>query len=356
MSTAADLRHGLLLNTQDPPAGAEIPQRWQELVALAGVAEEAGFESVHLPEHHGRDDGFLPQPLVACAALAARTSRIKIGTGITVAPLRHPVHLAEEAAVVDVLSGGRLVLALGIGDHRPEYELFGLDIATQAKRFDECLTVLLRGLTGERFSFEGAHYRFRDAAIRPVPVQRPRPDVWVGAMSRAGARRAARFGLPLYLDPLNTVTGLEPLVAEYRAECERHGHAGRVVLSRWGWVDEDGRVDEWWPHVRLALRAYLVDIPRTGAPGAAASADDLDIGSVAPDRLLVGTPAEVARTARDFADRLGADRIVVKLQGASGPWGAPLERAVRLYGRSVISSGRPEARSPRSNDDRSDRA
>ncbi|WP_165958728.1 LLM class flavin-dependent oxidoreductase [Actinomadura sp. KC345] len=339
MSTAVDLRHGLLLNTQDPPAGAAIPQRWQELLVLAGVAEEAGFESVHLPEHHGRDDGFLPQPLVACAALAARTSRILIGTGISVAPLRHPIHLAEEAAVVDVLSNGRLVLALGIGDHRPEYELFGLDIATQARRFDECLTVLLRGLTGERFSFEGRYYRFRDAAIRPVPVQRPRPDVWVGAMSRAGARRAARFGLPLYLDPLTTVTELEPLAAEYRAECARHGHAGRIVLSRWGWVDEDGRVDKWWPHVRLALWAYLVEIPRMAAPEAATSADDLDLASVAPDRLLVGTPGEVARTARDFAERLGADRLVVKLQGASGPWGASLEQAIRLYGRSVISAG-----------------
>ena len=337
MSTAPDLRHGLLLNTQDPPAGTAIPQRWQELLGLAAAAEEAGFESVHLPEHHGRDDGFLPQPLVACAALAARTSRIRIGTGITVAPLRHPIHLAEEAAVVDVLSNGRLVLALGIGDYRPEYELFGLDIGTQASRFDECLTVLLRGLAGERFSFEGRHFQFRDAAIRPVPVQRPRPDVWVGAMSSAGARRAARFGLPLYLDPLNTVTALEPLVADYRAECARHGHTGRVVLSRWGWVDENGRLDDWWPHVRIALWSYLVDIPRMAVP-AAASADDLDVAAVAPDRLLVGTPDEVVRTARDFSDRLGADRLVIKLQGASGPWGAPLEQAIRLYGRAVISA------------------
>lgn len=355
MSTAAELRHGLLLNTQDPPDGAAIPRRWRELLDLAAVAEEAGFDSVHLPEHHGRDDGFLPQPLVACAALAARTSRILIGTGVTVAPLRHPIHLAEEAAVVDVLSGGRLVLALGIGNHRPEYELFGLDIATQAGRFDECLTILLRGLTGERFSFEGRHFRFRDAAIRPTPVQRPRPEVWVGAMSPAGARRAARFGLPLYLDPLTTVTELEPLVAHYRAECARRGHPGRVVLTRWGWIDEDGRIDEWWPHVRVALWAYLVDIPRMAASDVtapdAASPDDLDFASVAPDRLLVGTPDEVARTARDYTARLGADRLVAKLQGASGPWGDPLERAIRLYGRDVIAAGRPGARSARPTDD-----
>ena len=343
MSTRTEsgaLRHGLLLNTQDPPAGGLIRERWQELLTLAGVAEEAGFDSVHLPEHHGREDGFLPQPLVACAAIAARTTRIRVGTGICVAPLRHPIHLAEEAAVVDVLSGGRLVLALGIGDYEPEYALFGIDMAEQAGRFDESLTILQRGLTGERFDFDGRHFRFRDAAIRPAPVQRP-PDIWVGAMKPAGARRAARFGLPLYLDPLRTVTALESLVAGYRRECERHGHAGRVVLSRWGWVAEDGRTDEWWPHVRTALWSYLVDIPRLGATPAvragATEAADLSLADVAPDRLLVGTPETVRTTAHDFAQRLGAEQIVIKLQGASGPWGTPLDRAIRLYGSDVIS-------------------
>jgi alkanesulfonate monooxygenase SsuD/methylene tetrahydromethanopterin reductase-like flavin-dependent oxidoreductase (luciferase family) len=327
---AARLRHGLLLNTQDPPSGRLIGERWRELLTLAVVAEEAGFDSVHLPEHHGREDGFLPQPLVACAAVAARTSRIRVGTGISVAPLRHPIHLAEEAAVVDVLSGGRLVLALGIGNYAPEYALFGLDMAEQAGRFDESLAILQRGLSGDRFDFDGRYFRFRDAAIRPAPIQRP-PDIWVGAMTPAGARRAARFGLPLYLDPLQTVTALQPLVAGYREQCARYGHAGRVVLSRWGWVDEDGRTDEWWPYVREALRSYLVDIPRI----AAAETGDLTLDAVAPDRLLTGTPATVRAAAHDFAERLGADQIVVKLQGAGGPWGAPLERAIRLYGAGV---------------------
>lgn len=332
MSTRTELRHGLLLNTQDPPDGRLIGERWQELLTLAGVAEEAGFDSVHLPEHHGLADGFLSQPLVACAAIAARTTRIRVGTGICVAPLRHPIHLAEEAAVVDVLSGGRLVLALGIGDHEPEYTLFGIDMAEQAGRFDESLMILQRGLTGDRFDFDGRHFSFRDAAIRPAPIQRP-PDIWVGAMKPAGARRAAHFGLPLYLDPLRTVTALEPLVAGYRRECERHGHAGRVVLSRWGWVAEDGRTDEWWPHVRTALRSYIVDIPRLGAT----PATELSLADMAPDRLVIGTPDVVRATAHDFAERLGADQIVIKLQGAGGPWGAPLDRAVRLYGSDVIS-------------------
>src|SRR5690348_14255585 len=171
------------MNTQDPPDGARIVDRWRELLDLATLAEAAGFDSYHLPEHHGRDDGFLPQPLVACAAVAARTSRIRIGTGITVAPLRHPIHLAEEAALVDVLSDGRLVLALGIGNFRPEYELFGLDLAEQADRFDETLSILLHGLTGEPIHHSGRFFRLDGARVRPAPVQRPRPDVWVGAMN-----------------------------------------------------------------------------------------------------------------------------------------------------------------------------
>lgn len=111
--------HGLLVTTQDPPAGEQIAARWQELLELAPIAERAGFASFHLPEHHARDDGYLPQPLVGCAAIAARTHSIQIGTALTVAPLRHPLHLAEEAATVDVISQGRLVLAVGIGNYRP---------------------------------------------------------------------------------------------------------------------------------------------------------------------------------------------------------------------------------------------
>jgi alkanesulfonate monooxygenase SsuD/methylene tetrahydromethanopterin reductase-like flavin-dependent oxidoreductase (luciferase family) len=325
------MQHGLLVTTQDPPDGARVAERWQELLALAEVAERSGFTSFHLPEHHSREDGYLPQPLVACAAVAARTSTIQVGTALTVAPLRHPLHLAEEAAVVDVLSNGRLVLAVGIGNFQPEFEMFDLDIAEQGSRFDESLRTLTRGLAGDPVDERGT-------IVRPRTVQRPRPDIWVGAMSLRGARRAAEFGLPLLCDPLSTIEELEELVAHYRRLAAAAGHEPRVILMRWGWVGN--ALEAWWPHVRPALWSYLVEIPRVGrtALGAGvAVADDLDMGTVAIDRLLVGGADEVRALAEEWTRRLGAERLVVKLQGTSGPWGAELRDTVEAYGRDVIA-------------------
>ncbi len=323
------MQHGLLVTTQDPPDGARIAERWQELLALAELAERSGFASFHLPEHHSREDGYLPQPLVACAAVAARTTSIQVGTALTVAPLRHPLHLAEEAAVVDVLSNGRLVLAVGIGNFQPEFEMFGLDIRQQGKLFDESLRVLTAGLAGEPVDE-------RNTVVRPRTVQRPRPEIWLGAMSERGARRAAEHGLPLLCDPLSTISELEQLVESYRALAEANANVPRVILMRWGWV---GETATWWPHVRPALWSYLVEIPRVGgrAFGDVATADELDLETVAADRLLVGDVAHVRALAAEWTERLGAERIVVKLQGATGPWGEELRDAVERYGCGVAA-------------------
>ena len=129
------------------------------------------------------------------------------------------------------------MLAVGIGNYRPEFDLFGVPFEEQGSRLDECLAILKRGLAGERFDHDGRHWSFRGAAVRPRTVQRPRPPIWLGAMSRRGARRAAEFGLPLLLDPLSTIPVLEGLVAHYREECAARGYAGEVVLMRWGWLN-----------------------------------------------------------------------------------------------------------------------
>ncbi|HET6865781.1 MAG TPA: LLM class flavin-dependent oxidoreductase, partial [Solirubrobacteraceae bacterium] len=178
--------------------------------------------------------------------------------------------------------------------------------------------------------------------VRPRTVQRPRPDVWVGAMSPAGARRAGRFGLPLLCDPLSTITELEALVDIYRATAQDAGHTPRVILMRWGWVGEG--LDAWWRHVREALWSYMVEIPRVRA--SAASADALTLDAAAPERLAVGEARHVGVLLRDWARRLGAERIVIKLQGATGPWGEELRDAVRRYGSDVISASAPALSGP----------
>jgi alkanesulfonate monooxygenase SsuD/methylene tetrahydromethanopterin reductase-like flavin-dependent oxidoreductase (luciferase family) len=260
-----------------------------------------------------------------------------VGTALTVAPLRHPLHLAEEAAMVDVISGGRLLLALGSGNYRPEYELFDVPFEQQSSRFDELLTVLLRGLRGERFDHDGTHWQLRGAAVRPRPVQQPHPPVWVGAMSPRGVRRAAEHGLPLLLDPLSTIERLEELVAHYREHWTDTSREPEVMLMRWGWVGPREQVEEiWWPHVRGALWSYIVDIPRVSHASVdirAATPDELDLETVAGERLLVGEAEEVRELAAEWVARLGASRLIIKLQGASGPWGEDLHAGVEAYAR-----------------------
>lgn len=125
---------GVYFDLRNPPGWAQDPVRLHGFtLELVEEAEELGLHSVWLSEHHGFEDGYLTQPLTFAAAVAARTTRIRIGTAVLLAPLRHPVHVAEESALVDLLSGGRLEVGLGAGYSMAEFELFGADLAT---RFD----------------------------------------------------------------------------------------------------------------------------------------------------------------------------------------------------------------------------
>lgn len=194
---------GIILDGRNPP-GWRRP--WPEVYGFAldvvTEAERLGVSSVWLSEHHRFDDGYLSQPLMLAAAVAARTSSIRIGTGVLVAPFHHPVHLAEQATLVDLLSGGRLDLGLGAGRRLREFELFGADYARRYDLTDE-LVVRLRE-------------QWADPAVLPAPVHGDIP-VWLGYYGPRGARRAGRLGAGLL--------ALEPAILEpYLAGLRDGGH------------------------------------------------------------------------------------------------------------------------------------
>jgi alkanesulfonate monooxygenase SsuD/methylene tetrahydromethanopterin reductase-like flavin-dependent oxidoreductase (luciferase family) len=192
---------GILLDLRNPaPWRRPWPEHYRRTLEWVSAAERWGAGSVWLTEHHFFDDGYLPQPLVMAAAVAARTERVRIGTGVVLPALRHPAHLAEEAALVDGLSGGRLELGLGAGWTRREYAAFGAD-------FDRRFT-----LTDEAVR----HVRERLATVTPPPVQRPVP-LWLGYQGPQGARRAGRLGVGLLA--LN-----HALMEPYRAGLAEGGH------------------------------------------------------------------------------------------------------------------------------------
>jgi alkanesulfonate monooxygenase SsuD/methylene tetrahydromethanopterin reductase-like flavin-dependent oxidoreductase (luciferase family) len=179
----------------------------------ATFVDQTGLGAVVLSEHHGSPDGYLPSPLVLASGLAAVTKDAHISIAAVLATLYDPVRLAEDIAVLDLVSGGRISITLGLGYRPEEFAMLGIPWEGRGRRLDECIEVLLRAWSGERFEWDG-----RTVEVRPLPLQKPHPLIFVGGSSAIAARRAARFGLPF----LPTI-GDPELTAAYNAECERLG-------------------------------------------------------------------------------------------------------------------------------------
>jgi len=147
--------------------GAKHAELYAAALELARFADERGFDSITLSEHHGVDDGFLPAPLLVAAAMASRTERIGFGISALLAPLHDPVKLAEDLAVLDLLSRGRVTTTLGMGYRREEYAMFGRAFEERGRLLDEWIELLLRAWRGERFEWQG-----RTVQVTPAPSSR----------------------------------------------------------------------------------------------------------------------------------------------------------------------------------------
>ncbi len=180
---------GLRFDFRNPDfAGTTMAERYEAALDMAEWADRLGFVVIVLSEHHGSDDGYLPSPLAMAAAMAARTKQVRIRIAAMIAPFHDPLRLAEDVAVVDLLSNGRLDLVVANGYVPGEFAMFDCDVSDRVRRTTETVATLKQAWTGEPFEFRG-----RTVQVRPTPAQPGGPQVILGGSGPKAARRAARI-------------------------------------------------------------------------------------------------------------------------------------------------------------------
>ncbi|KAA3635930.1 MAG: LLM class flavin-dependent oxidoreductase [Armatimonadetes bacterium] len=298
-----NLGFGLLSGQRAPDDPRSWEDVYRELIELTVHLERRGYTSVWTTEHHFVDDGYMPSLLVTSAAMAAVTSRIQIGTGVVLAPLHNPIRLAEDAATVELISQGRLLLGLGLGWSETEYAIFGVDITKRGSAMSEILQFLPKAWTGEPFTWDGDLYSYPELAVRPAPSG-PIPLI-VGGSVDAAARRAAR-----YADGFFSNASPERFIAQVAAATEEMERIGRDPSS-FRWIHYSvmypGHRDEIIDQVWHQIWKYtdMEDSTTRGGPIARTAPLSDDMAERVRSRILGGSPEEIVHTIGTLRDRVG---------------------------------------------------
>ena len=282
-------------------------QGYGEFIDYIGEAERLGYRSIFLVEHHFTGHAQVSASLTLLAYLAARTRTIRLGTAVVVLPWHNPVLVAEQAATLDLLSGGRLDFGVGKGYRDYEFSGFCVPIEEATERFDEAIEVIRKAWTSDgRFSHHGKRWNYADVVVEPAPVQRPHPPFWLGAGSTESIRRAAREGYNLLLDQIGSTDLTIARVAVFREECARIGRPYDPMMVG---VTRGLQIARSAEERQKALQTRVQVIRNIGTlargPGAERYADP-NFTAEDDDAPLLGTPAEItARLKRLEAGGVG---------------------------------------------------
>jgi alkanesulfonate monooxygenase SsuD/methylene tetrahydromethanopterin reductase-like flavin-dependent oxidoreductase (luciferase family) len=289
----------------DTHAGLGDSHSYRGFIDYVVEAERLGFDSVFLVEHHFTGQGQVSASLALLSYLAARTQRIRLGTAVVVLPWHNPVLIAEQAATLDLLSGGRLDLGVGKGYRTAEFHGFCIPQSEATERFNEAIEVIRKAWTTEgRFSHRGKRWHYEDIVVEPEPVQRPHPPLWLAAGSPDSIRRAAREGFNLLLDQLGSTRITLQRVAMFREECERAGRTydpSMVAVARALMMARDAAEREAAYATRAQVWKVIGDLARGEAPPEDVRRDDSP---------LLGTPEEIIAKLRTLQDG-GVERVLL---------------------------------------------
>jgi natural product biosynthesis luciferase-like monooxygenase protein len=329
--------------------GPEGPY-FRYLVDFLASAEELGYDGVWANEHHFHPyGGMIPSPAVMLAALSQRTNRVRLGTSVMVLPLHNPLDVAEQLAMVDLMSGGRLELGVGRGFGAFDYEVHKVPYEEGHERNLECLEIILKAWSRERFSHDGKWHQYENLEVWPRPQQMPHPPVWVAATTTESSfETIGRLGHNLltvaYLRPLE---GLGALTRVYRDALAAAGHTGptRVATHYQVVLSDDRREarqiakEALQRYVRLNFEAQSMAKVKRMRPETAALAqnpDAIDIDSlVEQGRVLAGTPDDAVAIVERARAELGLTGVDCTFTFGAIDW-KTAERSMRLFATEVI--------------------
>lgn len=313
---------GLFLNTQWL---REERASIDDVTAQARGARDAGFTSVWLPHHYLTAPMQMMQPFTLLGYLVAETGDMKLGMDILILPLHNPTLVAEEWATLDVLSGGRTVLGVGLGSRPEEFEAFGVPRSQRATRMAESVQLIRRLWTEDRVSFSGKHYQVTDAGVGLRCVQEGGPPIYIAAMVDVAIERAARMGDGWLIEPMAALPQLAEQVAVYRKALEDNGRPAETpaVLTRECYIGSSYKaaIEECRPALQAKYQAYS----SWGSVSDSRVDEVLSFEEYAADRFLIGDEVSVADDIAGFAETLGVDQFLMRTQ-----WiGLPIDRSVR---------------------------
>ena len=287
---------------------------YQEALEEVTRAEELGFHSVWMEEHHSVTDHYWPSPLTVLAGFATRTSRMRLGTDILVAPFYHPARLAEDAAMLDVMSGGRFVLGIAMGIKPVVFALYGAELEKRGARFEEQLAIMKALWTQPTVSFKGAYYRV-EGRLEPKPVSRPHPPVWIGGWGDLTLRRAATLADNWIPGPTADLARL--LAGKQRFLANRRAAGRTEPVTEWPLTRDVIIADTDREARELAEKHIMISYRKEYAGGwrhpfiDASIATDLD--GLMKDRFLIGGPEQVIRALRPFVGEYGMTHLICRL-------------------------------------------
>lgn len=298
-----------LLSAQTRPGETDWARAYDETLSLAQEAERLGFSTLWTTEHHFVDDGYMPSLLVVSSAIAAVTSTIEIGTGVLLAPLHHPLRLAEDAATVDLISSGRLLLGLGLGWSEVEFDALGVSIRQRGAAMEEILEILPKAWSGKPFRHRGEVFEYPKLAVRPAPGRRI--PILIGGSAEPAIRRAARLADGIFANA--PVEKFLQQVEWVRDELDQAGRdpAEFRIIHYSVLLPGDSEQQAWddaLPHVWQMMWKYsdMEDsATRSGPPPEAPPITDRTRDSLRQRSVIAGTGEEIADRLLEIRERAG---------------------------------------------------